>query len=184
MNIKEKNNVIIYAHICKINNKVYIGQTLQKLNRRFRNGKGYIWNIDFWNDICKYGWNNFEHKIICSCNLDSADDLEKYYIKKYNSNKNGYNVTTGGKDHNGTGNPMYGKKQKDITKGIIANKAKERAKIKGLPWSKKVRCLETGKEYPTATAAALDTKCEQSSIIAVCRGKLKKTKNLHWEYVQ
>ena len=184
MNTKKKSEVTIYAHKCKINGKVYVGQTVQRLARRARkDGSGYIWNPNFWDDICKYGWNNFEHIVLCICDLDSADYLERYYIEKYDSIKNGYNRAGGGQDHIGNSNPMYGKKQSEKTKEIIAKKAKERAKKKGLPWAKKVRCLETGKEYPTAAAAALDTNCCQSAIIAVCRGRYKSTKGLSWEYI-
>ena len=35
------NNYKIYMHKNKINNKVYIGQTKQSLNSRFKQGNGY-----------------------------------------------------------------------------------------------------------------------------------------------
>lgn len=36
------NNYIVYKHIFP-NNKIYIGLTRQKPERRWRNGDGYIW---------------------------------------------------------------------------------------------------------------------------------------------
>lgn len=58
-----KDNYKIYIHKNRINGKMYIGQTKQPLERRFRNGKGYIHCPKFYAAIQKYGWKNFEHYI-------------------------------------------------------------------------------------------------------------------------
>lgn len=87
----------IYLHKNKINGKCYIGQTIQKPSRRWRkNGIGYKLCPKFYSAIQKYGWNNFEHEILCWCNDYEADFLEKEFIKKYNSIENGYNLDSGG----------------------------------------------------------------------------------------
>ena len=53
----------IYAHINKINGKIYIGQTCRKnVNQRWRNGRGYINNVAFYRAIQKYGWDNCQKK--------------------------------------------------------------------------------------------------------------------------
>lgn len=54
----------IYMHKNKTNNKVYIGQTVQSLSARWKNGKGYIDSPKFYKAIQKYGWDNFEHIIL------------------------------------------------------------------------------------------------------------------------
>ena len=36
-----KNNYKVYVHINKVNGKRYYGVTCQKVNRRWKNGKGY-----------------------------------------------------------------------------------------------------------------------------------------------
>lgn len=95
-----KNNFKVYIHRNLINNKVYIGQTCNSLKRRSgKNGKNYKSNSHFWNDIEKYGWDNFEHKVVYD-NLSSveANIIESELIKQYNSNdyKFGYNNTSGG----------------------------------------------------------------------------------------
>ena len=101
----------IYKHTNKINGKVYIGQTIVKPEYRWSNGKGYLGSAKspskthFSNAIKKYGWLNFEHEIICECENSKLDELERYYIKKYNSNDSnfGYNSDSGGsllKRHN------------------------------------------------------------------------------------
>ena len=94
----------VYMHRNKINNKVYIGITKLKVEQRWQNGKGYSKQPKFYNAILKYGWNNFEHIILEQNILTEKEALKKesYYIKKYNSVQNGYNVL-----ENTTENPSY-----------------------------------------------------------------------------
>lgn len=90
---------VLYAHINKLNNKIYIGQTNQLLENRWgSNGIGYNRCPKFYNAIKKYGWDNFEHVIIhVEIGIDALDNLEIEYIEKYNTLKDGYNSTYGGK---------------------------------------------------------------------------------------
>ena len=92
-----ENNYIVYAHINKSNGKVYIGQTVNIKERWRGNGKNYISSPKFYNAILKYGWDNFEHKILHS-NLSKtiADSMEQKYIELYNSIALGYNIKEGG----------------------------------------------------------------------------------------
>jgi group I intron endonuclease len=93
-----ENNYTVYMHKNKINGKVYIGITKQKINSRWRKGKGYK-DCKFRNAIDKYGWDNFEHIILFE-NLTKKEACNKEIelIKKYNSTnrKYGYNISTGG----------------------------------------------------------------------------------------
>ena len=93
----------LYVHTNKINNKVYIGIT-NNIERRWRN-KGIEYKPKkentrpFWNAICKYGWDNFEHEVIQdNLTFEEACELEKYYIKLSQSTNrmHGYNVAIGG----------------------------------------------------------------------------------------
>ena len=92
----------VYSHINKINSKIYVGITCQEpWTKRFnsKDGSGYKSCILFYNAIQKYGWNNFEHKILATCEEENAaKELERYYIALYKSNdKNfGYNIMEGG----------------------------------------------------------------------------------------
>ena len=86
----------VYMHKNKINGKVYIGATCLNINARWgKNGNQYKRQKFFYNDIEKYGWNNFEH-IILEKNLNYIQSKEKeiYYINLYNENT--YNKTKGG----------------------------------------------------------------------------------------
>lgn len=89
----------VYCHINKINGKRYVGITGQPVNKRWLNGKGYQYNTHFNNAINKYGWNNFEHKIIVeNIAKEEAEKLEIQLIKEWNlqDEKYGYNISDGG----------------------------------------------------------------------------------------
>jgi group I intron endonuclease len=85
----------------KLDNKVYIGQTIKAdVNERWRQHKRCMNTHGcpvLYSAFRKYGLDNFEFKIICICFDESCDALEEYYITKYNSiSPNGYNLEKGG----------------------------------------------------------------------------------------
>lgn len=91
----------IYCHTAP-NGKRYIGQTCQEPEKRWKEGEGYkrVDTPHFYNAIQNYGWDNFEHVILCSCSSQEyADFLEQWFIKKYDTmnREKGYNLTAGGK---------------------------------------------------------------------------------------
>lgn len=90
----------VYVHTNKLNGQKYVGQTSYvKPEYRWNNGKGYKVNEHFARAIEKYGWNNFEHEIVCE-NLthEEANKIECELINKYNTlnEKFGYNKKEGG----------------------------------------------------------------------------------------
>ena len=97
---------IIYQHLNRLNNKCYIGQTCQfKVMYRWGyNGNHYNKQPKFFRAIQKYGWDNFEHIILKDKIYDKeqANYWEIYFIYKYDSIKNGYNVDLGGNNYIGT----------------------------------------------------------------------------------
>lgn len=95
----------IYKWTNKINNKSYIGQSINIEQRRRQHiassyyTKSNTYNTAFHKAIRKYTENNFVFEILCICKPEELDVLEKYYIDKYNSLvPNGYNMTTGGEN--------------------------------------------------------------------------------------
>lgn len=96
---------IIYKATNNINNKVYIGQTIQPLNTRKSihkyhalndNSKEYK-NNHFYNAIRKYGWENFSWEVIDTADTyEELDNKERYWINHYDSINNGYNIRIGG----------------------------------------------------------------------------------------
>lgn len=101
MEIKEK-TYCVYVHRNKINGKIYIGQTCQKPERRWKNGEGYKCSSYFYHAIQKYGWYNFEHIVVLNgLSFEDANYFEEILIKKFDSmNPNkGYNLQSGGDGH-------------------------------------------------------------------------------------
>ena len=90
----------IYKMTNLTNNKAYIGQTSTSLNARinkhFSKAKtqSNLTGIDA--AIKKYGRENFLVEKICECPNEDLDVQEKYYIAKYDTFNNGYNLTIGG----------------------------------------------------------------------------------------
>lgn len=91
----------IYKIENTITHQVYIGQTTQEPDIRFRehkcqlnnNRKGNKYFQNAWN---KYGEDAFEFSVIEECSEDELDNKEMAYIEMYDSFKNGYNATIGG----------------------------------------------------------------------------------------
>lgn len=82
------------------NNKIYIGQTIQDIKKRFdRHISDSLSNIidtKLSRAIRKYGKENFIIKIIdTALNKEELNIKETYYINFFDSIKNGYNMTDG-----------------------------------------------------------------------------------------
>ncbi len=93
-----KENYTVYKHIFP-NNKIYIGITKQKLERRWSKGKGYKLCPLMNKAIEKYGWNNIKHEILFTgLSKEQAEQKEIQLIKEYkcNNRKYGYNIENGG----------------------------------------------------------------------------------------
>lgn len=155
----------IYKHTllvdCEQKGWSYIGQTCQKLYKRWQNGKGYCdgRNTLFEKAIKQYGWNSFSHEIL-EDNIPSkeiANEREAYWIKYYNTcvefpNSQGYNLTSGGEYYK----------------------------------MKKIVCLETGQVFNSITEAFKQTGMSQCQISKQLNNKNIKNSNCrairkyHW----
>lgn len=140
--------MIIYKITNNINGKIYIGQTVQTLKRRFTahaTKKSSISAIT--SAIQKYGRDNFSYITLAEYNtLTDLNEAEKYYIYLYNSlAPNGYNLRTGGGNYavcditrkrlsdSHKGQKSAAAKQViDITTGFIWDSIKEAAEIYGI----------------------------------------------------
>lgn len=114
--ITKKDKLIgtIYCFINKINNKLYIGETVKPdFNERFNEHRSRAnAGIDnyFYRAVRKYSWESFDKIIIFQTEvLDNTEENKKllndlinekeiFYIKKYNTTNHefGYNLTNGG----------------------------------------------------------------------------------------
>ena len=89
----------IYKLINTVNNKVYVGQTIQNLcTRMYGHRHAKAGSRHLVRAIRKYGFDVFRIDILEECANDSLDDREIYYIRKLNTTNPaiGYNMTEGG----------------------------------------------------------------------------------------
>src|SRR5574344_787646 len=98
----------IYKHTNKITKEIYIGQTMQNVEKRWSNGTAYINNYKkdryIGAAIKQYGWENFEPEILEKdiLTIEEANQKESYWINYYHcyigdpEYKGGYNLTSGG----------------------------------------------------------------------------------------
>ena len=109
---------IVYLHINKVNNYVYVGITKHTTNpnNRWKNGKGYTKSTKFYNAILKYRWDSFSHIVFCNTSQDKAELLEQALIAYYKRRGKSYNITDGG-EHNIPS--MLGKHHTEETKKKI-----------------------------------------------------------------
>ena len=130
---------IVYMFTNLINNKKYIGITTKTLEERCQH---HLWNRNdggyFHHALKKYGMENFKLETIDKANsIVELKEKEIFWIKFYNSCKQGYNLTRGGdgcwgykhteetkeflrKINSGKNNHMYGKVMSEETIGKIS----------------------------------------------------------------
>lgn len=93
----------IYIISNDINDKVYIGQTRVGIEERWKkhidNSKNNPSKQVITNAMNKYGIEHFKIEKIADVPEDDLDYFEMYYIKKYDSFQNGYNMTLGGNNN-------------------------------------------------------------------------------------
>ena len=118
----------IYKITNKINNKVYIGQSVnveERLRehqlRAFRSPEtNKEYNKALYQAIRKYGVENFTYELILKCSKEELDRYEHQYIILYQSNKSdkGYNETSGydqaTHDFQGENHPNHKLSEEDV----------------------------------------------------------------------
>lgn len=200
----------IYKITNLINNKSYIGQTIEKnpfvrINYHF---KKYDKQKLVYNSANKYGIDNFKKEIIFIV-FDKKDlnFYEEYFIEYFNTIKpNGFNIMAGGQKHKMTDEirKKIGNSMKGLLKGIPKSEehkknmslsrkgftspnrllaAKKRAELK----KKKVKAfnLLTKEQliFPSVTEASLSLSVVQSNICRVCNKKQNRTQAGGWTFV-
>ena len=127
------NNIYIYKHTSP-SGKVYIGQTCQRPEHRWDNGKGYKSGY-FASAIKKYGWDNFKHEILFK-GLDqlNADIIEEDLIFYYKSINKSYNLADGGFVNKGWNQSEESKKKiSEANKGKkMSEESKEKIRLSKL----------------------------------------------------
>ncbi len=142
--------------------KVYIGKTVRKIERRlyehFYEAKRRQGGTKLYNSILKHGEEKFTIEVLHS-NIKNKEDLNKKEIQviaDLNTIENGYNTTTGGDG---------GYSQKSVDKCSIS-----------------IRCLNSDRIYKNSRKAAEDLNLNYKSIWKVCNGLAASTKGFVFEY--
>lgn len=177
----------MYSHTNKINGKVYIGITSQCPAVRWgTDGCNYHDSPKFWNAIQKYGWSNFEHRVIKDgLTQDEARKLEIETIQELDTIKCGYNISPGGDVPPvlfGSTNPNYHKTFSEETRMKMSLNHADVTGGKN-PVARPVMCIETQEEFATITAAAKSLNVTRNAIAACCNGRAHTCKGYHWKYV-
>lgn len=91
----------IYKITNKINEKIYIGKTLDTIEKRWNQHcsdykRERCEKRPLYNAMNKYGIENFEISLVEECDKNILSERETYWIEYYGSFKYGYNATIGG----------------------------------------------------------------------------------------
>lgn len=152
-------NGIIYKVTNKINGKVYIGLTTKELKVRkskhlYASNCSEKTSIIFYNAIKKYGWDSFTWEIIDqSYDTENLKEKERFWIKHYESNLIGYNMTEGGDGVTGLKSMQRGA---DHHNAILTDK--EVLKIKDIIIEGKLTDAEIGEIFGVGSGAISNIK--------------------------
>jgi len=169
----------IYKITNRKNNKCYIGFTgrnnvKQRWSEHFKPSVLLRSESKFSRAIKKYGRNVFEFNVLLKTdNLQCALEKEVYYIKKFDSVKNGYNIidveqnwnekhrtliSNHHADFSGENNPFYGKSHTKETRKLISN----RPYMRGVKhhWHKKPTktSFKCGFDHPNSISVIINGK--------------------------
>ena len=108
----------IYKITNKLNNHSYIGLSTKVEERWKYHQSPYNQQRESYKSLYKafkkYGIENFTFEILEECSIEELGEKEKYYITKYDTYKNGYNMTTGGEDNVGSAHPNHKLTDEDV----------------------------------------------------------------------
>lgn len=188
---KEAVNVIGYVYVIynNQNDKVYVGETVTTLSKRFKahitasgNPNSRMYDCKLYRAMRKYGTSNFFIKEIDkvigedrSKVKKEIQDLEILYISKYDSFNNGYNSDTGGKGGKIVADEVR-EKQREIKKSD-SKTAERMSYARSFQNSEKSIIMynyNTGehlKEYTSAKKASEELGIDASSITKCCKKK-------------
>lgn len=200
----------VYLHTNKLNGHCYCGETGQEPQKRWGKGgneylqkkNGHYQHPAFALAILKYGWDNFTHEIIYTCESEEEALLfEKEYIETHECE---YNCCEGGGKPPvlcGESNPFYRvRPDKAIEKSIASRSGvplseEHKRKIsegnKGKPKSneaaiakrkKKIICEETGEIFESIEMAAKKVDRNHSCIITAIK-KHNRCGGYHFHYL-
>ena len=133
--------------------RVYIGCTKLPIDKRWQSGRNYKSNKELFDDIVKYGWDNFAGYILTEYD-DEIEAREREHIEIQNY-PDGYNIYRGNYRN-------YDPNWQPVKKPVL--------------------CVETGVIYESIYDAAKQTGLAKNKISYCCRGIRNKTGGFHWKF--
>lgn len=168
----------VYIHTCP-NQKRYVGVTVRKPARRWKNGKGYLNNEHFTNAINKYGWDNIEHEVFETQSVELMSYWERILIYHYNTmnREYGFNHTSGGE----IGKELSEEALKKISKANKGKVMSEESRQK-MSKSRKGRyvTVETRKKMSEAKKGCTPW-IKGRTLSEETKKKMSEAKKLYWE---
>lgn len=163
------------------NSKSYIGQTVQKVARRWavhchpsNNSNSAINKA-----ILKHGKGNFEIEVVTEISkhlksdlIEELNRLEKYWILTENSMiPNGYNILSGGKNREvpdwmkeKISKALKGRSDRNFWSGKRFSEEHKNRISKSSKWSRKIKCIENDMDFPSIAEAAAYFSVSRSSV--------------------
>lgn len=166
-----KRDYVVYKHTAP-NGKCYIGITGQNPpEKRWANGRGYVLNKCFDNEIMLYGWDNFKHEILFGdLTKTEAQQKEIELIAYYKSNQEiyGYNVSSGG--------ACIGTHSEE-SKKKMSEHAHEKSCVRQFD-----KAGNFIKEYESIKRASIETGITRQNIVACCNNRVRMAGGFIWRY--
>lgn len=92
--------MLIYTITNQLNGKIYVGQTTKSIEHRIQSHRNsMVSGVDthIYRAMRKYGWENFKFEVIATAqSQQELDQLEEFYIQKFDAIRSGYNMAPGG----------------------------------------------------------------------------------------
>lgn len=170
-----------------VNGKVYIGQTVNKVQRRWqdhrsmlkRNTHDNFYLQNAWN---KYGEENFAFEVVGEYYTHELDDTEIQLISKYKKLNKSYNLESGGNSQKKL-HETTKQKLSIAIKNLHENDSEYRDKyLEAI--ARKVICINTGKVYESIAEASRELDVNYDNIHQVCCGNNNSVKLQDEKYYQ
>jgi len=146
---------MVYKITNSVNGKIYVGQTIRNLERRFKEHCIKEGCPIFFKAIKKYGKENFNTEVIEECrDTDELNEKEIYWIQKLNSQcPSGYNISKGGSGSSGYSLSTDHKRKiaKSLYGRVVSKSTRE-----------KLRKSKVGKSRPKYVKEAIARKLSKS----------------------
>lgn len=130
-------------------------------------------------------------EVICQCQDDAANELERFYIGKYRTTESAYGFNTSAGATERGGNEVSDATRRKLSAAKMGNTAmvgkrlsdQWRANLSAAqPHKRKVQCVDTGEVFDSFADAARKTGLNRTKIVSVCTGKRKTTGGMRFRY--